>query len=69
MYSYSSLRGDAAAGMGVGVTAVNVGVVDTFIDAVGNCVGLGGLKGSYGLYVGFCFSCSCSCMCFLVAVL
>ena len=37
MYSYSSLRGDAAAGMGVGVTAVNVGVVDTldmFVDDI-----------------------------------
>ena len=65
MYSYSSLRGDEAAGMGVEVTAVNVGVVDMFADCI--LVGGGGLHGGVlyggGLYVGLCFLCSCSCSC------
>ena len=62
VYSYLSLRGDAAAGMGVGVTAANVALDERFDDAVGNC-DCWGLFG--GGYVGLCSSCLCLWMCFL----
>ena len=45
------MRRDAAPGMGVGVTAVNVEeLVGMFVDGVGVVVGGGGLNGG-GLYI------------------